>query len=111
MSADHRSELTQVTIHASGVRYMMFMGGERGLVVGGLLISIYLAFITTMRYSLYYGIPLGVILWGIWLSLMRFMALKDPLMSKVVRRSLKYRSYYPARGRLHAPMPSYKDFK
>ncbi|CAB3755847.1 conjugal transfer protein TrbD [Paraburkholderia humisilvae] len=111
MSADHRSELTQVTIHAAGVRYLMFMGGERNLVVGGLLISIYLGFITSMRYSVYYGIPLGAGAWAVWISLMRVMALKDPLMSKVVRRSMKYRSYYPARGRLHAPTPSYPDFR
>jgi type IV secretory pathway TrbD component len=111
MAQDHRSELTQVTIHAAGVRYMMFMGGERGLVVGGLFVAMYLGFITTMRAGMWFGVPTGAVLWGIWIALMREMALRDPLMSRVVRRSMRYRAFYPARGRIHAPSPSYRDFK
>lgn len=111
MATDHRDELTQVTIHAAGVRYMMFMGGERGLVVGGLFVCAYLGFITSMRYGIYYGIPVGGVLWGIWVSLMRYMAMRDPLMSKVWRRAIKYRAFYPARGRIHARSPQYRDFK
>ncbi|NLP65495.1 VirB3 family type IV secretion system protein [Paraburkholderia sacchari] len=111
MSADHRGELTQVTIHASGVRILNFLGGDRRLVLGGAAFSLYLAFMLSMRYGAWYGIPMSVTFWGLWIALMRRLAVWDPQWLDVLRRHRKYRGVYPARGRLNAPMPTYKDFK
>ncbi|MDR5777016.1 MULTISPECIES: VirB3 family type IV secretion system protein [unclassified Caballeronia] len=109
--ADHRSELTQVTIHASGVRTLNFMGGDRRLVLGGAFFSLYLAFMLSMRYGAWYGVPASVVVWGLWIALMRRLAVFDPQWLDVVRRHRKYRAIYPARGRFNAPTPIYKDFK
>jgi type IV secretory pathway TrbD component len=111
MSAGDRAELTLVTIHASGVRILTFMGGDRRLVLGGAAFSLYLAFMLTMRYGAWYGIPGAVVVWGLWIALMRRLALFDPQWLDVTRRHRKYRAVYPARGRFNAPMPTYKDFK
>lgn len=111
MSAAHRSELTQVMIHASGVRPLTFMGGERALVLSGLLFCLYLAFIISMRYGVWYGVPAGGIAWAIWITLMRQMGKSDPQMWQILKRHRKYRAFYPARGRFNAPLPPYKDFK
>ncbi|MGP8437800.1 hypothetical protein ACT2FY_38915 [Paraburkholderia fungorum] len=109
--ADHRSELMQVTIHASGVRTLNFMGGDRRLVLGGAFFSLYLAFMLSMRYGVWYGVPASVVVWGLWIALMRRLAVFDPQWLDVVRRHRKYKAIYPARGRFNAPVPTYKDFK
>ncbi len=111
MSAEDRSELTQVTIHASSVRPLTFMGGERILVMVGLLLCLYLTFITSMRYGVWYGIPAGGVAWAIWITVMRLMGKSDPQMLKVLQHHRKYRAFYPARGRFDAPMCAYKGFK
>jgi type IV secretion system protein TrbD len=111
MSAGHRGELTQVTIHGSGVRILTFMGGDRRLVLGGAAFAIYMAFMMSMRYGAWYGIPSAVVIWGLWIALMRKLATFDPQWLDVLRRHRKYRAFYSARGRFNAPTPTYKDFK
>lgn len=111
MSETKRASLTQVTIHASLVRPLTFMGGERNLVLGGGLFCAYLAFIFSLRYGIWYGLPLSGACWFVWISLMRKMGNHDPMMWQVVKRHRKYRGYYPARGRMDAKLRAYKDFK
>lgn len=111
MSQANRKALTQVTIHASLVRPLMFMGGERNLVLGGGFFSAYLAFIFSLRYGVWYGVPIAAGCWFLWISLMRKMASKDPMMWQVIKRHRKYRGYYPARSRMNAKLRVYKDFK
>lgn len=111
MSERKRSELTRVTIHASGVRPLTFMGGERNLVLGGLLFALYLAFVISMRYGIWYGIPVSALVWGVWITFLRKLASVDPMMWQVLKRHRKYRAFYPARGRMNAPLRAYKDFK
>ncbi len=106
-----KTELTPVAIHASLVRPLSFMGGERNLVVGGLLFCVYLAFVFSMRYGIWYGVPGSGLAWVIWLGLMRRMAIADPMMWQVLKRHRKYKAFYPARGRMNAPLRAYKDFK
>ncbi|NTB05925.1 VirB3 family type IV secretion system protein [Agrobacterium tumefaciens] len=111
MSDRKRKELTRVTIHASLVRPLTFMGGERFPVMMGLLFCAYLAFVLSMRYGVWYGIPGSALAWVGWLGLMRHLASKDPMMWQVLKRHRKYRAFYPARGRMNAPPRAYKDFK
>jgi type IV secretory pathway TrbD component len=111
MSERNRVELAKVTIHASLVRPLSFMGGERGLVLGGLLFCMYLAFVLSMRYGVWYGIPGSALAWVLWLGLMRRLAVADPMMWQVLKRHRKYKAFYPARGRMNAPLRAYKDFK
>lgn len=103
--------LTQVTIHASLVRPLLFMGGERNLVLGGGFFCAYLAFVFSLRYGIWYGVPIAACCWFVWISLMRKMASSDPMMWQVIKRHRKYRGYYPARGRMYAKLRAYVDFK
>lgn len=41
----------------------------------------------------------GALLWALVMPGLRWMAKKDPQFSKVYRRHIKYRRYYPARSR------------
>jgi type IV secretory pathway TrbD component len=111
MSESNRKSLIPVTIHASLVRPFTFMGGERNLVIGGGLVCAYLAFIFSLRYGIWYGIPLAGGCWFVWISLMRRMANHDPMLWQVLKRHRKYRGFYPARGRMNAKLRAYKDFK
>lgn len=111
MSAGHRGELTKVDIHASGTRILQFMGGDRTLVLGGATFALYLAFMMSLRYGVWYGIPASVVVWVIWIALMRKLGKFDPQVREVYMRHRKYRAFYPARGRFNAPSPSYNDFR
>lgn len=109
--SESKRVLTRVTIHASLVRVLTFLGGERGLVIGGGFFCAYLAFIFSLRYGPWYGVPLAGACWFVWIAGLRKMASKDPMMWQVIKRQWRYRSYYPARGRMNAKLRSYKDFK
>ncbi len=98
-------------IHASGVRPLTFMGGERAPVLGGLFFCLYCAFFISLRYRIWIGAPAGAALWMGWLAASRAMGKADPQMWRILRRHRTYRAFYPARGRLNAPYPAYKDFK
>lgn len=111
MSDSTKKTLTNVTIHASLVRVLTFLGGERNLVVGGGLFFAYLGFILTMRFGIWFGIPIAGACWFIWLAALQKMAEKDPMMWQVIKRHRKYRAFYPARGRMDAKLRAYKDFK
>lgn len=111
MSASQQEELVEVEIHASGTRVLTFLGGDRTLVLGGLVVALYLAFMMSIRYGIYIGAPVALVLWLVWIALMRRLALYDPQFREVYMRHRKYKAYYPARGRFNAPSPPYKDFK
>lgn len=111
MPKSQSDPFTPVAIHASGVRPLTFMGGERTPVLSGLLFCLYCAFFMSLRYSVWIGMPVSAMVWIGWLALMRKMAKTDPQMWQVLRRHRIYRAFYPARGRMNAPSPVYRDFK
>jgi type IV secretion system protein TrbD len=111
MSDSSRTTLTRVTIHASLVRAFTFLGGERNLVIGGGFFCLYLAFIFSLKYGIWWGIPIAASLWIVWITLMQKMAAHDPMMWQVIKRHRKYRGFYPARGRMDAKLRAFKDFK
>lgn len=111
MSSNHRNELTKVAIHQSLVRPFLLLGGERTLVILSAMFSGYMGYMVTMRFGLYWGLPVGIALWAVFIFLLRKMAIADPQMWSVFNRSKQYKSFYPARGRFDGYQPRYKDFK
>ena len=108
---NHRSELTKVVIHRSPMRIMMFMGGERNLVISAGVFCAYMLYILSIRYHIFIGLVAGIGLWLIALGVLRRMARADPQMWRVFLRQMKYQSYYPARGRFDASQPEINNFK
>lgn len=48
-----------------------------------------------------YGIILGIIIFAVGLILLRMMAKKDPIMTKVYLRHIKYKKFYPGKPSIH----------
>lgn len=87
-------ELNKIPIHRAMNRPNLLLGGERELVLVSGLLSGTLAFAGASIAT----IVIGVLLWFGLLSMLRMMANKDPFMSKVYLRHIKYQSFYPARS-------------
>lgn len=111
MANNHRSGLTKVVVHQSLIRPMMFMGGERTLVITAMMITGYFGYLLTMRFGLLWGAGVGGCVWFSLMWGLRQMASADPQMWDVIKRAKKYRAAYPARGRFDGPLPILKDFK
>jgi type IV secretion system protein VirB3 len=107
----HRNELIKVPIHRSLIRRMMFLGGERTNVITSMIFCGYMAYLLTFRHGVVTGIVVAGTLWAVLIFLARLMARADEQMWQVVKRHLKYRAFYPARGRFDAPVPLIRDFK
>ncbi|MFT4059282.1 MAG: conjugal transfer protein TrbD [Legionella sp.] len=86
--------LRAIPIRRSGVRPILFMGGDRELVMLSGLLCAVLVFVT---YD-WLALITGVILWFFSLKGLRLMAKADPLMRAVYLRHHYYQSYYPARS-------------
>ncbi|OOZ38229.1 conjugal transfer protein TrbD [Solemya pervernicosa gill symbiont] len=87
-------ELNRIPIHRAMNRPNLLIGGERELVLVSGLMSATLAFAGSSIAT----IIAGALLWFGFLSMLRMMANKDPFMSKVYLRHIKYQSFYPARS-------------
>jgi len=81
-----------VPIYSALNKPMLFMGGERELMMLSALISLTLIFVALSTQS----VILGIVLWIILSTLLRIMAKKDPLMSKIFIRQSKYQKFYRA---------------
>lgn len=87
-------ELNKIPIHRAMNRPNLLLGGERELVLVSGLLSGTLAFAGASVVT----IIIGIVLWFGLLTLLRMMAKKDPFMSKVYLRHIKYQKFYPARS-------------
>jgi type IV secretory pathway TrbD component len=84
----------RVTLHRSGVRHSLFLGGDRELVLFSGLVAAVLIFSCFQTFTIIAGI-------GLWVSTLwvfRRIAKADPKMRFIYLRSLQYRRYYPARS-------------
>jgi type IV secretion system protein VirB3 len=107
---NHRSELKRVVIHRSPVRLIMLMGAERNLVIFSVMFCTYMTYLICMRYSVWLGVGVGGSFWLVSLFLLRRLAKIDPQMWQVFNRHIKYKAFYPARGRFDAPYPIPRTF-
>lgn len=86
--------LRQVPIRKSGNRHILFMGGDRELVMFSGLLSASLLFTAWDLFAFMFAVAL----WVFCLRIFRRMAKADPIMRKVYLRNRKYKKYYPPRA-------------
>jgi type IV secretion system protein TrbD len=86
----------RVTIHRSGVRPHLFLGGDRELVLFCSAITFLLTVLLGSHGWIY--VVLGLAFWALSLWAFRLAAKADPLMRFVYLRNRLYRKYYPARS-------------
>ncbi len=88
--------LNRVPFNRSINRPLLLLGGERKLVIlsGVLAFMLFLSDISLLKFIL------AFLLWIGAMSLLRLMAKRDPQLSKIYLRRLKYKAYYPAHSRL-----------
>jgi type IV secretory pathway TrbD component len=84
----------RVTLHRSGIRAHLFLGGDRELVLFSGLVAAVLIFSCFQ----FWTITAGIVLWLSALWVFRRIAKEDPKMRYIYLRSLLYRRYYPARS-------------
>lgn len=111
MSESYRGELIKVPIRRAGTRLLMFLGGERLQVLLLLAFVLYLAYLLSVRFGIFYGVPLAGAGWLVGIGILKRMANSDPQMWAVLKRARKYRGFYPARGRFDARLRQFHDFK
>jgi len=86
------NRLKAIKVHAALNRPNLLLGAERELTLMlGLICTIMVFLALTWQTAL-----LGIVLWVVLISLLRMMAKADPMMSKVYRRHLRYKPFYPA---------------
>jgi type IV secretion system protein VirB3 len=86
--------LRTVPIRRAANRVVLFMGGDRKLVLFSGVLAFALIF-TAQRLP---TIIFGALLWFFALFVFRKLAKADPLMRQVYMRHMRYRKYYPARS-------------
>jgi type IV secretory pathway TrbD component len=105
----HRSDLPKIAFHPSMSRPIQLAGGDRRLVIISLLLGAYVGFIGTVSFGLLLGGFLGILVWGV-LALAAHRAGKtDPFFFDIALRHIRYRGFYPARGRFNAYLPKLRE--
>jgi len=87
---NENSKLLQIPFHNSLNKPKLVMGGDRELMMMTALISLTMIFVALSWQSLI----LGVVIWFIFSTLIRWMAKADPQMRKIYIRQLKYQKFY-----------------
>lgn len=85
----------QIPIRRALYRENLIAGCERELV----LVSGLIAFTLVVMGQSFLTTAFGGVFWGLMLFFLRKMARKDPQLSKVYFRHIKYQSYYPAKSK------------
>ena len=86
----------EIIIHQSANRPHLLLGGDRELVLFAALMSAMLIFALVT----WWGIVAGIALWIGAVAVLSRMGRFDPMLRQVYVRHVKYRSFYPAKGRL-----------
>ncbi|MDP3008243.1 MAG: conjugal transfer protein TrbD [Methylococcales bacterium] len=97
------NHLHSVSIRSSLIRQLGWLGGERTLVLIALLISIYFAFIYALTVGIWQAVVVSLGVWTTLMYILTRMGKHDMQMWQVYKRHRKYRTFYPAKGRLDAP--------
>jgi type IV secretion system protein TrbD len=93
--------MTRIPIHQSLLRPLLVFGGERELVLGSGLIAAVLIF----SLGSFLMIAIGAIFWLVSLAALQRVAKMDPEFSRVYRRHLNRKVYYPAQAHISAIDP------
>ena len=86
----------EILIHQSANRPHLLLGGDRELVLFAALMSAMLMFALVT----WWGIASGIALWISAIAVLSRMGRSDPMLRHVYIRHVKYRPFYPAKGRL-----------
>ena len=86
----------EIVIHQSANRPHLLLGGDRELVLFAALMSAMLIFALVT----WWGIIAGVAIWIGAVAVLSRMGRFDPMLRQVYIRHVKYRAFYPAKGRV-----------
>ena len=86
----------EIVIHQSANRPHLLLGGDRELVLFAALMSAMLIFALVT----WWGIVAGIALWIAAVAVLSRMGRFDPMLRQVYVRHVKYRAFYPAKGRV-----------
>lgn len=86
----------EIVIHQSANRPHLLLGGDRELVLFAALLSAMLIFALVT----WWGVLAGVALWIAAVAVLSRMGRFDPMLRHVYIRHVKYRAFYPAKGRI-----------
>jgi len=86
----------EIVIHQSANRPHLLLGGDRDLVLFAALMSAMLIFALVT----WWGIVAGIALWISAVAILSRMGRFDPMLRQVYVRHVKYRAFYPAKGRV-----------
>jgi type IV secretion system protein VirB3 len=86
----------EIAIHQSANRPHLLLGGDRELVLFAALMSAMLIFALVT----WWGIVAGIALWISAVAILSRMGRFDPMLRQVYVRHVKYRDFYPAKGRV-----------
>lgn len=106
----YRSDLPKVRFRISLSRPIQLGGGDRRLVITGLMFGVYLGFVGTVGFGVQIGVPIGAIVTVAALRGAIKAGKEDPYFLDVMLRHSFYRRFYPARGRFSATARQYKDY-
>ena len=86
----------EIVIHQSANRPHLLLGGDRELVLFAALMSTMLIFALVT----WWGIVAGIAIWIGAVAILSRMGRFDPMLRQVYVRHVKYRAFYPAKGRV-----------
>ena len=86
----------EIVIHQSANRPHLLLGGDRELVLFAALMTAMLIFALVT----WWGIVAGIAIWIGAVAILSRMGRFDPMLRQVYVRHVKYRAFYPAKGRV-----------
>ncbi len=86
----------EIVVHQSANRPHLLLGGDRELVLFAALMSAMLIFALVT----WWGIVAGIALWVGSVAALSRMGRFDPMLRQVYVRHVRYRTFYPAKGRI-----------
>jgi type IV secretion system protein VirB3 len=92
----------EIVIHQSANRPQLLLGGDRELILLAALLAAMLVFALVT----WWGVLAGLVLWVSAVAVLSRLGRSDPMMRQVYLRHVRYRAFYPAKGRLRGETAS-----